>query len=80
MQPYSLIVIRRISHAVDHPRSVSARLEHGAGAVRSSQPALATPRVKHHNFQARRYGMAPKALRIVNLRGGSHCRRHPLKP
>lgn len=40
LQPYRH---QRISHAVDHPRSVSARLEHGAGAVRSSQPALATP-------------------------------------
>lgn len=62
LQPYRH---QRISRAVDPPSSVSARLEHGAGAVRSSQPALATPRVKQHHAQARRYGMAPKGLRVV---------------
>lgn len=48
LQPYRH---QRIVCAVDHPSSVSARLEHGAGAVRSSQPALAAPRTSTTTFR-----------------------------
>lgn len=79
-RPNPTICLVRVSHAScsptalssskDLPRRrspsfVSARLEHGAGAVRSSQPALATPRAKQDHVQARRYGMAPKGPRVV---------------